>query len=245
MTGWQCGLLGKHPASPDYLCLGPAAHQLAAVFSWIRAGFTVPVLKALAAHPVAAGWCFWMLPEGETRLICGVFKASCDSCGRPAPLLIAGAGRTVAAEETWDALTEASGDTWKEMETLADGRHYSAETLTDGLARIPAPPEKLRAPRLDSVEKALIMEEVGRHLKAARASRRIGVRLEGDRYNRWQRLLGWQRALQEKMPIAPYSLFYCEPAGHFELFYRPLNRRDGIRLIEIALSRHSTAFPED
>lgn len=235
MTQWRAALRGKHPSSHDYLCLGDPGIALDAVFSWIAAGFTVPVLRAMKNDCRCARWHFWMLPENGHHWTCGIFGASCDRLGRPHPLMVAGRGAAPATRH-WPDLTAGCRETWRTMAAAVDAPHTGPQALALALQRLAPPSDGARQGALDSAEKTLIMEKAARRLESCRTSRHIGIPLVHQRLGPWQCFMLWQHVLCEMVPVAPYSLFYCEPAAQAELFYRPLNRRDSARLMAIALA---------
>jgi len=118
---WQWAASGKHPVAKDYFEVGSEAPVVKAFSGWMEKGYHAISSK----KPPSMGFCSWRFwakgPSRET-IICGLGRDSCDSVGRPYPLLVVGTGPLAGWEDAWDLLPVACEKTWNQMEYLSARR---------------------------------------------------------------------------------------------------------------------------
>jgi type VI secretion system protein VasJ len=153
---WQWDVAGKHPAARDFFALGPKSLMVEAFTEWIRRGAEglVAVSKELLVR--SCSWRFWAKTPQAGVLTCGVIRNSCDSVGRPFPLLVMGTGKLENWEENWELLPFACERVWGQMEQLASKNYGSFELLQEDV-------HMLRPPRRQwdemNVEKIALTEK--------------------------------------------------------------------------------------
>jgi type VI secretion system protein VasJ len=84
-------------------------------------------------------WRFWARGGGKEELALGLLRGSCDSIGRPYPLLILGQGPLPGWEGNWDLLTLACDGSWRQMEELAREQNATVPELEVRLLGIEPP----------------------------------------------------------------------------------------------------------
>ncbi len=104
VTNWQWDVAGKHPVAKDFFALGQRSLMAEAFTEWIRRGADslISTSKELLIH--SCSWRFWAKTPQAGILACGVIRNSCDSVGRPFPLLVMGTGKLEKWEDNWELL---------------------------------------------------------------------------------------------------------------------------------------------
>jgi len=131
---WSFFAQGKHPLAKDYLCLGTESRLSFGLSGWLERGFL-----PLAADAGPRSWRFWARGAGQGALALGLLRGSCDSIGRPYPLLILGQGPLPGWEDNWDLLTLVCDPVWREMERLAETGEGAVPELERRLVALASP----------------------------------------------------------------------------------------------------------
>lgn len=140
-TSWQWDVVGKHPAARDFFDLGPRSLMAKAFGEWIQRGAEGVVSTSKDLLVRTCSWRFWAKTPQKGILACGVIRNSCDSVGRPFPLLVMGTGRLESWEQNWELLPFACEGIWAQMEKLAS-RTYSSFELFQNDVNMLRPPQK-------------------------------------------------------------------------------------------------------
>jgi type VI secretion system protein VasJ len=139
MTAWRWAAAGKHPAARDFMEAGETFPLFDALCQWVEKGYGT----GTAGNGVTdlRSWRFWARGGKRNVVACGLLKDSCDTIGRPYPLLVMGAGELEGWETHWDLLPLACETTWGHMESFATRMYPSFHELEAALAgmRVPAP----------------------------------------------------------------------------------------------------------
>jgi len=138
---WQWDVAGKHPVARDFFALGPRSLMAEAFTDWIRRGAEslVAISRDLLVRPCS--WRFWAKTHQNGILACGIIKNSCDSVGRPFPLLVMGTGKLDNWEDNWELLPFACESLWYQMEQLASKNYLSFEMFQEDVKRLRPPPK--------------------------------------------------------------------------------------------------------
>ncbi|MDJ0816762.1 MAG: type VI secretion system-associated protein TagF [Desulfobacterales bacterium] len=137
-SAWSWFASGKHPIAGDFFKLGDADALLQAFTDWAESGYRNLMADSKPDGEVHA-WRFWSRGAKKNLLICGIARDSCDSLGRPFPLVILGSGMLRGWESNWDLLPYALADIWSEHEYLACARLTDLNQLKDGINRTKLP----------------------------------------------------------------------------------------------------------
>ena len=115
---WRWGAYGKHPIAADYIRLGDFTPLMNGFSDWVANGFKALSLGKNSGHQPCS-WRFWAKGPQKGEIICGLVRDSCDSIGRPYPLLILGSGPLKNWEERWDLLPFACEKSWDQTEYIS------------------------------------------------------------------------------------------------------------------------------
>lgn len=126
---WQWDVVGKHPAARDFFALGSRSLMAEALTDWIRRGAESLVNVSKQTLVRSCSWRFWARTPQTGMLACGIIRNSCDSVGRPFPLLVMGSGSLEDWEEYWELLPFSCEGVWSQMEQLASKNYSSFELL--------------------------------------------------------------------------------------------------------------------
>lgn len=140
VKSWQWDLAGKHPAARDFFALGPRSLVAEAFTDWIHRGAESVVAVSKETLVRSCSWRFWARTPQTGIVACGVIKNSCDSAGRPFPLLVMGSGMLDKWEKNWDLLPFACEGIWRQMEELASKNYASFELFQEDV-RLLHPPQ--------------------------------------------------------------------------------------------------------
>jgi len=137
--GWRWAAAGKHPAARDFMEAGEAFPLFNALSQWMEKGYE----EGIRGNDVTAlhSWRFWARGGGKNTVACGLLKDSCDTIGRPYPLLIMGTGELEGWEDHWDLLPLACETSWGQMESFSTRMYKTFQKLEQDLfgMRVPAP----------------------------------------------------------------------------------------------------------
>ena len=139
ITGWHWAAAGKHPAARDFMEAGEGFPLFDALCQWMEKGYEEK------SHDTDGtpfnSWRFWARGGRRNTVACGLLRDSCDSIGRPYPLLIMGTGELDGWEEHWDLLPLACENTWSQMEAFSARMYKTFRDLEEDLSgmRIPSP----------------------------------------------------------------------------------------------------------
>jgi len=235
-TIWQWEVAGKHPAARDFFALGQRSLMAEAFTDWIRRGAEslVTISKDLLVRPCS--WRFWAKTPQNGILACGVIRNSCDSVGRPFPLLVMGTGKLADWEENWELLPFACEALWYQMEQLASKNYASFELFHEDVSRLRPPLKDWQKMKLEkSVLAATDVSAINFHFQP--------VSHEGDQtlllpfqdighYDFFAMISSAHSQLKMKVSAVPNSLFIgglIEQPG-LAVFKRPLSGQDFTRM---------------
>lgn len=139
MIDWQWDVAGKHPAAKDFFALGQQTLMAKAFTEWIQRGAEGLVTLSKELLVRSCSWRFWAKTPQAGILACGVIRNSCDSVGRPFPLLVMGSGKLENWEENWELLPFSCEGLWGQMEQLASKRYGSFEHLQEDVDMLRSP----------------------------------------------------------------------------------------------------------
>ena len=139
VTNWQWDVAGKHPVAKDFFALGQRSLMAEAFTEWIRRGADslISTSKELLIH--SCSWRFWAKTPQAGILACGVIRNSCDSVGRPFPLLVMGTGKLEKWEDNWELLPFSCEGPWRQMEQLASKKYESFEVFQEDVGMLRPP----------------------------------------------------------------------------------------------------------
>ena len=152
MANWQWDVAGKHPAAKDFFALGQRSLMAEAFTEWIRRGAEATVSNSKELLVRSCSWRFWAKASQTGVLACGVIRNSCDSVGRPFPLLIMGTGKLENWEENWELLPFACERVWCQMEQLASKRYESFESFQEDMKTLRPPHGRWNEMNLEKIE---------------------------------------------------------------------------------------------
>ena len=139
-NAWDWYASGKHPIFRDFFKMGSNDLMLKVFAEWADGGFQQLVSgRGQAAIRGDYSWRFWSRGPKKGIVIGGVGRDSCDTLGRPHPLMIIGSGSLNGWESNWDLLPFALNDIWSQFEYLGSGRVKGIRQLEDGFRRIRQP----------------------------------------------------------------------------------------------------------
>ena len=164
-------------------------------------------------------------------LTCGVIRNSCDSAGRPFPLLLMGTGRLEKWEENWDLLPFACERLWGRLEQLATKNYASLEQLQEEMLLRPPPSNwtEMAGARREILDRQGAMPEWNGSAASFAGTREIFLPLRTENMNDLFTLISHLHFfLKEKINTVPNSLFLGGLMEHatLALFQRPLSRVD-------------------
>ena len=233
---WQWDVAGKHPAARDFFALGPKSLMAEAFTEWIRRGAEglVTVSKELLVR--SCSWRFWAKTPQAGILTCGVIRNSCDSVGRPFPLLVMGTGKLENWEDNWELLPFACERVWGQMEQLAS-KNYASFEMFQGDVHMLRPP--LRRWDEMNLEKNALAEskqsslDVDSHLGLLQQNKALFLPFQDTGQNDFFTMIdNVHSLLKMKVKVSPNSVFMgglIEQPG-LVLLQRPLSGQDFERM---------------
>ena len=138
LSTWQWAARGKHPVAKDYFEVGSKNPMVEAFSAWLEKGYRILGSRKQPSAEFCS-WRFWARGPRRETLVCGVGRDSCDSVGRPFPLLIIGTGPLADWRDKWDLLPFACEKTWSRMEYLSTKRFTDFRQFEDEVQIIKPP----------------------------------------------------------------------------------------------------------
>lgn len=145
---WQWGACGKHPVARDYFKISRAMPAFDALEKWVQRGYA-EVSKGAGHDTVVRSWRFWAKGV-KKELIAGLVKDSCDTLGRPFPLLVMGCGMLDGWERYWECLPVFFEKLWEDLEYVTARRLDGLPDLENAVLSIKLPendPQRFRVVR--------------------------------------------------------------------------------------------------
>ncbi len=181
---WKWTTFGKHPAVRDYFHLGEQNAFTNALSEWMDKGHQKVLDQTERGSSPIRSWRFCLKGHKKSHLLCGVTRDSCDSLGRPYPIMVLGSGSVEKWESNWDLLPYGLESTWCDMERLSTRRYADLKQLEGDLNMIQAPPAE-GSGFLGLMEK----EEVSADITSTSWSERTSPWTGGD--SPWSKGIGW------------------------------------------------------
>lgn len=233
---WQWDVSGKHPAAKDFFAFGEKSLMAEAFSEWIRRGAEklASSSKELLNH--SCSWRFWAKTPQTGILACGVIRNSCDSVGRPFPLLVMGAGNLEKWEKHWELLPFACEGVWRQMEQLASKNYKSFEAFQQEVGMLRPPPgswKELSLEKSGLAGKSAASSDLNFHLRSLDQDQALFLPLqETDEHDFFSMIDNVYSLLKIKISVPPNSLFVggrVESPG-LVLLKRPLSGKDFERM---------------
>lgn len=139
---WQWGACGKHPVARDYFKISTNTPAFDALESWVQKGYAA-LTKKRDTDPAICSWRFWAKGLKKGELVSGIVKDSCDTIGRPYPLLVIGNGKLDGWEKNWESLPFLFEKYWKALEYMASRRLEGVGDFEKALKAVKAPENNL------------------------------------------------------------------------------------------------------
>jgi len=233
---WLWAAYGKHPVAMDFFLVGQD-YPIAESFSvWVKEGYEklLSVKKVSKSH---FSWRFWARGTMKESLVCGLLKDSCDSIGRPFPLLIMGTGHLKDWEEAWELMPFACEQTWEQCEFISTKTFSNLKIMETELNNIKPPypgwPEfKIRK---DDITLAFTPELSCLEDTASGLSENVILIEQKYHDDQFARISYLHFLLKSRFNIMPNAFFLGgTPENTFLVFFqRPLTRADFIQLWSI------------
>jgi len=135
---WRWVAHGKHPALSDYISAGRIFPMATGISNWVHNGFSEQQ-KLNSPRRFRCSWRFWVKGNSRDDISCGLLTDSCDSVGRPYPLLIMGNGPLAGWERHWELVPAVCESAWGGMEECATTPYRDFTALDRGVASLPQP----------------------------------------------------------------------------------------------------------
>ena len=230
---WQWGVCGKHPVARDYFKISRATPAFEAFEKWVQRGYA-DVSKDAGHDTAVRSWRFWA--KGlKKELIAGLVKDSCDTLGRPFPLLVVGGGMLDGWERHWECLPVFFEKLWESLEYMTARRLDGLSDLENGVLSI-------QLPENDPQRFCVIKDTLSRILPASDPDRRMSqpsdgtfkkkmavipmVELGEQGYSSWAG--AWSALSKSYAEEAPNAVFVGGTVKkHYVVFFRrPINTAD-------------------
>jgi type VI secretion system protein VasJ len=234
---WHWGVCGKHPVARDYFKISKPLPAFDALENWVQRGYA-EVLKRPGHDAAVCSWRFWAKGV-KKELITGIVKDSCDTMGRPFPLLILGTGFLDGWERCWECLPVFFEKLWESLEYLTARRLNGLHDLENAILSIKMPendPERFlvikdtlnRIPPVSAAENTM-QQPFDAILKEKMAILHMDERA-GAVYS--SRAGAWSALSKTYAEAAPNAVFVggTEKKHYLALFRRPINTADFVRL---------------
>lgn len=235
---WQWGACGKHPVARDYFKISHNTPALDALENWVQKGYAA-LTKKKNPDPVICSWRFWTRGLKKGDLVSGIVKDSCDTIGRPYPLLIIGNGKFDGWEEDWEFLPLFFEKLWDALEYAASRRLEGVNELEKAIKAIKTPEtdpkqaqglkNNLTPNQAEEIDEQQARITAGQLLREKMAIIPIDIR---DQHASLARARGLGAYFKTHEAGAPTAVF-IGGAGEKQcmaVFRRPLNTGDFIRL---------------
>ena len=246
-SGWQWNVCGKHPSARDFFALGGNNFIAEAFARWIRLG--AEGLQKVSRENLlrSCSYRFWARVPEKGVLSCGVIRNSCDSAGRPYPLLVIGTGRLEHWEGNWDLLPFSCDVLWAQMERLASRKYNSLSELEDDTLLLHPPREDWDKMAVERQGLQEVNEDTPSILPAHSVeSDALFLGLDQDSIDHlFQSVIKWNIILKENIQAVPNSLFLGGTEDHVALvlFRRSLDDTDFINMWMADKDRYQAIFP--
>jgi len=236
VTGWQWDIAGKHPAARDFFASGQKSLMAEAFSEWMRRGAEglVTVSKELLVR--SCSWRFWARTPQAGILACGIIRNSCDSVGRPFPLLVMGTGKLEDWEDNWELLPFACEGLWRQMEQLASKNYGAFESLEEDLSMFRPPQsrwQEIHLEKLASAEQNAVSSDFHFRPDQLEQEKAMFLPFQILGHNDFFTMISDAHALLKKeIHTAPNSLFIgglIDQPG-LAVFKRPLSKQDFERM---------------
>lgn len=235
-TNWQWYVAGKHPVARDFFALGQKSLIAEALTEWIRCGAEglVATSKDLLVH--SCSWRFWAKTPQTRILACGVIRNSCDSVGRPFPLLVMGTGMLEEWEDNWELLPFACEGLWRQMEQLGSKKYASFELFQRDVSVLRPPLrswEDMKLEKVALVEKSESSPDFNCNADVLGQEQAMFLPFQDTGHNDFfAMIINAHSLLRMKVDAAPNSLFMggLRERPGLALFRRPLALQDFERM---------------
>ncbi len=234
-TAWQWLIAGKHPAARDFFTLGRQTPMTEALASWLRRG-AEQMAASRERLSASCSWRFWFQTSQRGIITCGLAKNSCDSVGRPFPLLLTGTGPLRGWEENWELLPFICEGLWGQMEQLTAGSYHTLKRLEEDLPtlRPPRPSWQEAKPATATfADKERLRESIAGQFSSFETERAVFIPLaDGSNVDLFETVSHLHILFKEMINQTPNTVFLGGPLEQpaLALFKRPLNIHDFERL---------------
>jgi type VI secretion system protein VasJ len=241
---WRWLACGKHPSLKDYFKVGEELPMGAAFSDWVAKGYqNMPAKKFSLSDLVSLR--FWTGGPTKGSFVCGVVRDSCDSIGRPFPLLVLGTGPLRDWEGQWQALPYACERTWGQMEGISTRRYPDLKQLEEEVRGIKAPEadwdryaEVLQSTGAlgstsSSGQEAIDIEALEKQARAMTNNSEIFVSIEEYQLQNHLKVIGvWLSLLKRSLTDIPKTVFMGgnQLRTFVAMFRRPLMAQDFTRI---------------
>ena len=134
---WRWVATGKHPSMRDYINIGQTFPLAVSFSQWIDKGFRRMPPRNFGHSPCS--WRFWARGVSPQEITCGLMRDSCDSFGRPYPLMMMGNGTLDEWQNCWELVPNACESAWTQMDKISVQRFAEVESLERTVNRLPLP----------------------------------------------------------------------------------------------------------
>lgn len=228
---WSWTAHGKHIVARDYFSIGLEEPLSRAFSDWVDGGLQLLNQDRNAlTQPVS--YRFWARGPKKESLACGVIRNSCDTIGRPFPLLLMGCGILSKFEVKWSLLPLACEGSWQQLEHLATRRFAALDQMQTEL-------NKTRKPLDSWVEMEETMrsdftmpDNLGRAISDLQLNGAAIIPLWGEKVNDPMLLASqYHLALQHSIKNPPFAVFIGGYNRiHMAVFNRSMQVSDFVNL---------------
>ncbi len=236
VTQWQWDVAGKHPAARDFFAVGQKNLMAEAFAEWLRRGAEQLVVISKELLVRSCSWRFWAKTPQNGILTCGVMRNSCDSVGRPFPLLIMGTGKLEDWEKNWELLPFVCESLWSQMEQAASKNYSSFELFQDDVNMFRPPQGRWQETNMEKMVLAG-KNESGHDFNCSPAlveqDQALFLPFQSSCHNDFFDMISSTHSLlKTKINVVPNSLFMGGLIEHpgLALFKRPLSGQDFERM---------------
>lgn len=235
---WQWGVCGKHPVVNDYFKISNHGPAFDALENWMQKGYA-QVSRRNDHDAGVSSWRFWAKGIKKKELIAGIVKDSCDTIGRPYPLLVLGNGVLKGWEQNWECLPVFFEKLWESLEYLTSRRINGLHDLKNAVTSIKSPAND--QVRFNEIKDALQLTPAALAVKndiqssaGALVKEKVAIISMDEKMGAGYSLLAgvWSMLSKTHAEDAPNAVFVggTEKKHYVALFRRPMNTEDFIRL---------------
>ncbi len=228
---------GKHTVARDYFSVGPEEPLSRAFSDWVDGGLhSLSEDRTALTQPTA--YRFWAKGLKKNSLACGVIRNSCDTIGRPFPLLLMGCGSLDKFEDKWSLMPLSCEGCWQQLEHLATRRLNSFDQLQIELTKIKKPNDSWAEMEETMRADFAMPGNLGRAISDLEISGATFIPLWGEEVSDPMLLASqFHLALQHNMKKPPFAVFI----GGFNrlnmaVFNRPMQVSDFTQLWQTSYS---------